>query len=275
MSRLFDDAFNEYLQVASAVVTEAPHAMVAWFNSDDATIEQSLITVVDESSALSGDFFNLRACGTVAGDPIRATVYKTGQPSEWAESTSGYSVDTWHHAAAIFTNKTDRRAYIDGGSKGTDAVDRRPDPADISHTQIGMMKRAANIYYPMSGRIAEAAIYVLTDYPGATLPDKADHFETQVLPALAAGYCPLFFPLGLVAYWPLVRDQDYDPVGGYDMTAFNTPTVGPHPGIMYPAVPLLGREGDGGNGPVVSPAPNFLHVGNPRGVQRVRVRDLL
>jgi hypothetical protein len=78
----------------------------------------------------------------------------------------------------------------------------------------------------MSGSIAEAAIWnvALTDAKVAIL---------------AAGFSPLFVdPQSLVAYWPLVRDTDDDVVGGYDMTAYNTPTVASHPPkIFYPVSP--------------------------------------
>jgi hypothetical protein len=55
---------------------------------------------------------------------------------------------------------------------------------------------------------------------------------------LAAGFSPLFVrPQSLVAYWPLIRDNDNDIVGGYDMTAYNTPTVAAHPPVIYPVSP--------------------------------------
>ena len=53
---------------------------------------------------------------------------------------------------------------------------------------------------------------------------------------LARGYSPLFVrPQNLVAYWPLIRDEDQDRVGGYDMAAYNTPSVAAHPPIIYSA----------------------------------------
>ncbi|KKK59939.1 hypothetical protein LCGC14_3029330, partial [marine sediment metagenome] len=53
---------------------------------------------------------------------------------------------------------------------------------------------------------------------------------------LAKGFSPLLIkPESLVSYWPLVRDDDNDWIGGFDLTAFNTPTVSDHPPvIMHP-----------------------------------------
>ena len=52
---------------------------------------------------------------------------------------------------------------------------------------------------------------------------------------LAAGYPPTKIrPWALVHYWPLMR-TDQDLVGGYDLTAFNTPTWADHPPVSIPA----------------------------------------
>ena len=122
-----------------------------------------------------------------------------------AVSTSGRSTGTWHHACGIFASATDRRAFIDGGSKGTNTDDYAP--AGVNVTNIGCQYRFSAEPPRMSfvsGKIAEAAIYDLSNWPGATASDKADAFE-KILPSLAKGFTPLHFPLGLVAYWPLIR----------------------------------------------------------------------
>ena len=57
--------------------------------------------------------------------------------------------------------------------------------------------------------------------------------------ALAAGHSPLLIrPASLVAYWPLgglSGDHDRDIVGGYDLTAYNSPTWADHPPVIYPS----------------------------------------
>ena len=49
MSRLFDDAQLEYLKRAQAVITSAvPYAVVAWFNTDNNGLGQTLFSVQDK-----------------------------------------------------------------------------------------------------------------------------------------------------------------------------------------------------------------------------------
>lgn len=228
MSRLFDDAQNEYLTHAVAVKNATPFAMVCWFNSNDATIQQSLMAIGDADN--NANYFVMFLRGNVAGDYLYADLAAQGSGTA-AVTTTGYSTGTWHHACAIYASSTDRRALIDGGSKGTDAVNKTPTAGNLDTTSIGVLDRL-NDFGPMSGMIAEAAIYDLSVYPGATDSDKADYFETNVLPGLVKKFSPLFYPLGLKAYWPLIRGIN-DEVGGYNMTASGS-VAAAHPNIIQP-----------------------------------------
>lgn len=197
MARLFDDAQSEYLQIDQAVLAGTPLAMVCWFRTNDMEVSQELIGLYDKDSDdhmhrlyLSNDVDKL-AVGSKDG------VYNS------TKATAVYVVNTWHHACGIWVSATDRRVLMDGGSKNTSAVEISP--VGLDRTSIGRAGVATPIAY-MSGMIAEAAIYDLSDWPGATDSDKADNFE-KILPSLAKTYTPEHYPLGLVAYWPLVRDD--------------------------------------------------------------------
>jgi hypothetical protein len=244
MARLFDDAASEYLQYGGAVVSAVPFVLACWFRSDSVTVNQTLLSIAD--TAGDSHFFRMAAMGAVAGDPIRAQC-SSASGSVQADTSSGFSANTWHHACAAFATATDRRVYLDGGSKGTDANNRTP--AGLDTTAIGTLRRNSISQY-MSGRIAWAAIWDLTNWPGATGTDKADGFEARALPGLADGYSPLFWPLGLTAFWPLgglrlnnsgnAANSDWDVVGGYHMDPQNTPSVADHPGgLIYPSVPQV------------------------------------
>jgi hypothetical protein len=178
----------------------------------------------------AGDqYHNLIAHGNVAGDPIYVQSRDTSGTSS-AASTSGYSANMWHHACGVFASDSDRRAFIDGGSKGNDSTIRSP--AGLDRAAIGALARNVPTFH-MSGRIAEAVIWDIA------LGDAE-------VALLTKGYCPLFMrPEHLKAYWPLIRDPALDKVGRYNMTVYNFPGVMPHPAIIYPAVPtaLCGATG--------------------------------
>jgi len=226
MSRLFDDASNEYLYVNQSSFATYPFAICTVFRMD-ADVTASLIDIADKD--VNTSYHRILAMDSGGGSFLRASsnAPATGGGAS-AISTSGWTIDTWHHAGAIFAAANDRRIFIDGGSKGTNATAKTP--TNLERTWIGELAAlggAAN----MSGDIAEMAIWDLTNWPGATASDKADNFE-KAIASMAKGFTPVHFPLGLKAYWPLVRSLN-DRIGGYNLTANGT-TISAHPRIIQP-----------------------------------------
>lgn len=251
MARLFNDGNNEYLEIDQAVVTVPPFAMACGFYSDDATIVQALMALVDKDAA--DEYHVLRIRGDVAGDPVSA-LSRTGAGGDDAKTSSGYSANTWHHACGIWAAATDRRVFIDGGSKGTDANNRAP--AGIDRTSIGRLGDSSPALY-MSGRLAEAAIWDLSTWPGATDILKADAWEASVLPALAAGRLPCEYQLGLVGYWPVwgLHSPEIDcATGVYPMTLFNGPIQANH----APVVPFMSQTWAASVGALAMPVPVLM-----------------
>ena len=223
MARLFDDASTEYL-VVNQVFATPPFVIACRFRTDlDST--NYLLTIAD--SASNNDNFALYLAGVSAGDPIGVSAKGSGV-TKTALSSAGYSLNTWGHATGIFVANNDRRAFFEGANKGTNADTTTP--INLDRTTIGVLGRAALTGY-MSGMIAEAAIWDLSVWPGASDSDKADNFE-KILPSLAKGFTPLHFPLGLKAYWPLIRGLN-DSFGGYNLTANGTVVIA-HPRIIQP-----------------------------------------
>jgi len=217
--REFDDGSSEYLQNASAVATTTPLTMACWFNSDSAAVNQTLLWLGD--TAGFQDEFTLWIGAAL--DKVFAAARHAG-PGVYAFSATGYSVSTWHHACAVYTNATSRAAFIDGGGKGTNTTSQVP--AGIDATAIGRTGSSKPVTYT-SGRIAHAAIY------NSALSDAE-------VWALAHGAIPLDIRRqNLVAYWPLTKEYgDRDIVGQYDMTAYNTPSWGLGPQKIKPrAIP--------------------------------------
>lgn len=232
MARLFDNASSEYLQVNSAAVSAYPLAMACWANIDDATANSSLMWVGDKDVV----DYNIRLLAIQAGgvaDAVRAFShdYGSGGGTQSANTSNNWSVNNWHHAAGIWLSASERHAYLDGdiGNKGSSAGAVDP-MANHDRMAIGGNRDSTPDGYA-SGHIAEAAIWDLTNW-GANDAAREAAFE-KALESLAAGYSPLFYQLGLVAHWNLVRDIN-DKVGSFSLTASGT-TVSNHPAIIYPA----------------------------------------
>jgi len=211
---------DECLYVDAAPATDTPLTMACWFNIDVGYDNHGLIYLGDKDR--NKNYWALIAAGYESGDPVAARARGEGNPYTALTST-GYTKDTWHHGAAVFTSDTSRTAYIDGGSSGSETTDVAPTDAD--RVSIG-----AVMYSPSenwcNGFIAEAAIW-----------DVA--LTAAEIASLAAGASPLLVrPQSLVGYWPLIRGLE-DRVGGNTLSLNNTPSVLDHIPIYYPA-PVMG-----------------------------------
>ncbi len=226
MARLFDDAVPEYLIYSTAIVTAYPFALSGWFNTDDDANNGTIISFSDQ--AANNDTWVLFAAGTVGGDPLRFRSQTVGGSVD-ADTSSGFTAGTWHLATVIALSATERHVYIDGGSKGTNTTDSTP--AGLDNTAIGVRRRT-NILTTFSGLIGEVAIWDLTNWGGSDAARELA-FEAAQL-SLVKGYSPLFYPLGLLAYWPLVRGLN-DRINGQNMTIGDGTTVAAHPRIIYPS----------------------------------------
>jgi hypothetical protein len=219
MSRSFNSLSSEYLEIDSTPVVAAPLTMACWGYITDTTANRCCMFVGDKDSG--SDYWRLDFEGGAAGDPIAFISRGTGGNVN-AETSTGFSSGQWHHACGIELSDSSRAVYIDGGSKGTESTTVTPENSD--RVSIGRSGDSTPGAY-FDGRIAEAALW------NAALTDAE-------VASLAAGYSPLFIrPQSLVAYWPLIRDEDQDRIGGYDLTPFNTPSIASHSPIIYP--PLL------------------------------------
>src|SRR3990167_5322122 len=106
MARLFDDASSHYLQNTSgSPVSAYPFTISCWFNSDDATIDQTLVSL--EQAADTTHRWEIVLRGTAVGDPIRFRCQAGGLPSN-ANTSTGFTAGTWHHACAVGRSATSR-----------------------------------------------------------------------------------------------------------------------------------------------------------------------
>jgi hypothetical protein len=221
MSRSFDRPSEEYLEAEQSAFTGPPFTMACWFRPEDNVNSMILMSLADQDTDVN--IFNLLASGNISGDPVRVqTRDSTG--SVFAQTTSGYSLYGWYHACGVFASISNRRVFVNGGSKGVNNNTKQP--TGIDRFAIGRVTDASPGGY-FHGQIAEAAIW------DTSLTDD----EVAVL---GAGYSPLFVrPQNLYWYWPLIRDNDYDVCSGKVLTPYNSPTVAAHCPVIRPAAPAI------------------------------------
>jgi hypothetical protein len=199
---------TDYIETASAIVTTAPVTLAGWFNSDSATANQTIVSITNTGGQ---ERFVLTAAGAVTGDPVRATTV-AGNNGSSADSATGYSANTWHHAAGVFASSTSRIAYIDGVGGTAETTSRTP--GTMNTTRIGVTVGGGSRTGYMNGRLAEIAIWNVA-------------LNDDEIMALAKGYRPsLIRPASLRLYVPVVRDI-LDIRGGVTLTTNGT-TVSEH-----------------------------------------------
>lgn len=205
---------NDYLSVLGTTVTAAPLSVAGWVKSTSDAVAQAVFNI-----GVDGSFDNywlLTLGGNVGGDPV---IWRTVTTTQQTTSTSsGYSVNTWHHVCGVELASNSRAVYIDGGSKGINTVLRIP--AGVDSMWAGRI--IGGSFQHFNGLIAELGVWniALTDDDVGTLAD---------------GCSPLCVrPENLVSYMPFVRDEDNDIIGGLNFSVTGTVTVGDHPRIVYP-----------------------------------------
>jgi hypothetical protein len=185
--------------------------MACWAKTTDTTNAMTLMSV-----SRSGDFawMSILLRGDVSGKPVSAYI----QPNDTAASTTtGYSSNSWLHAAATFSGNTPMslQAFINGGSKGTNSINYTP--SGINCTTIGALAAANQFYGHFGGQVAECGIWNVV-------------LDDAEIAALAKGMsCDKVRPQNLCFYAPLVRDiADYS--RALTLTN-NSTTVANHPQV--------------------------------------------
>ncbi len=212
MARDFNGS-SDYLEVALALAY--PFTLACWFRpgTDAAT---GMLMAACNSDGTDDDRITLQAAGGAAGDPVRCGAVTNGGSAASIDSTTGYTVGTWHHAAAVCASATSRSAFIDGGSKATTVGSRAM--SGLNRLVLGAQRSGGALGTYYTGSMAEAAVWDIA-------LDDAD------IARLASGLEPhRVRPESLVFLAPLVRDIR-DEFGGLTFTTSGT-TVVAHPRIF-------------------------------------------
>jgi hypothetical protein len=220
MARGFNGS-TQYAVNSTPVFTAYPFTVAAWFYTNS-TANQTIFQIADTTTAATGARWSLDLRST--GDLRFSSRTSAGAQTD-ADSAINYSTGTWQHGVMVGRSATDRSVYLDGGNEGTNTTSNTPDVHD--ETSIGRLNRGDPPTFYFDGYIAEVGVW------GVALSAR----EVQ---SLAAGFsAALIRPQSRIAYWPFIRD-DRDLTGGYDLTAFNSPTFEPHARMYYPAPPIVG-----------------------------------
>lgn len=201
MARTWDNTTSNYITGGSAPVTAVPISMACWAKCTTST-DVNYLMAVDEAT---DDQFSLLVNAT---NNVQAATRVAGTES-LASSSTTFTDATWFHAAAVFAAANDRRAFLNGGGKGTNASNRTP--TGINGMHIGV-RDMGSIAVPMNGQIAHCAIWA------STLSDA------QVA-VLATGVHPMLVdPANLVFYAPLWGNSspELDIIGGVTLTITGT-----------------------------------------------------
>lgn len=179
-----------------------------------------------------GDAGLLQFAGATAGDPIRWLAYGTGGTGV-ASTTTGFSVDTWHHLCGANVASNSRKVFIDGGSKGTNSTNMSGS-VNPTAVYLGYDQRAG--VGLEDGTLAEAAIW------SVALSD-AD------IALAAKNVSPLMVhPESLIFYAPIIGNYspEVDVVGHFSLTVTNT-SKAVHPRIFYPSAPQTVHKASSAN----------------------------
>jgi len=206
---------NQRLNTAASPVTNVPLTVACWFNADNNTANQRIVDV--RATTGSNAYFSIGVNGAAGGDPVRLVAFGSDNATEVTASTTGYSLNTWHHLCGVFTSTSSRTIYLDAAGSAT-GIASVGTPA-FSQIDIGVFTDGGGgLSQFFDGRIAEVGIWNVA-------------LTASEVASLAKGMtCDKVRPQSLVFYAPLIRDLQ-DVRGGLTITNNNTATVANHPRV--------------------------------------------
>lgn len=214
MAYSFTAASSQYLSSVLTSLSPYPLTISCWFNSNNTTANQALV-YVGPSTSTSRLF--LFAAGAVAGDPVSFDAIGSGGGSaQTANSTSGYTANTWNHACGVATSSTLRTVYLNGGSSGTNITSVTPSAADRLTIGSRLSTGVAGVFF--DGDVAEVGIW------------NAALTATEIASLAKGMTCDKIRPQNLVFYAPLVRNLQ-DANGGLTITNNNAATIANQPRV--------------------------------------------
>lgn len=153
----FTAASSQYLAVGSGLaITSVPLTIAVLFQATNVTTSYALAG--HKRSATSNAGWQMYCAGAATGDPIRINSVEASA-QKTADSTAGYTADTWYTAISVFATSTSRSAYLNGTNKGSNTEASVP-TMDTMNTYIGCTSNDADVRANyLNGKIAACAFY--------------------------------------------------------------------------------------------------------------------
>ena len=180
-----------------------PVTFSAWAYATNDTVA---MTIMSWMQAATTQGFRTLFAGQAVADPIRGNLLTT--VNYIAQTTSGFTINTWHHVCFVCSSSTSRTIYRDGGSSGTNTTDATP--TSLTRVFIG-----TNTAEGFDGYISDIAIW------SAAL-------NIDEINSLVKGFsAKRIRPQSLEYYAPLVRNL-YEYNSNTTLTNNNAATVTTH-----------------------------------------------
>lgn len=158
MARRNSGSTGTYLSLGAAVVTAAPFSVSCWVYPENTADLMCPFGIARTISSNDRDWWRFLLRGDT-NDRVQwqARSDLNGQGAVWAENTTAFSANTWHHLLGVEAASNDRRVYLDGGGKGTNTGTVTPEPTS---THAFLSEYASNGFqFPMAGRVCEIAVW--------------------------------------------------------------------------------------------------------------------
>lgn len=214
LARRFDDGASQYLS-GTAGVTSMPLVLGCRFRADDASLVGTLVSL--DSDGADNNWFRLAIHGLVSPKELRANLgWDNGITfSQKDAKVTVWQANRWYWGVAEFASTSSQTVWLDGAS-GTDATGTTA-PANIAASRIGVYRTAlAGFSQFMSGDISHA--FAVSGAWSNAL--QARLMAGEPLDSLLAGRAG--------SIWQL-NGSNLDLIGGYHLTAVNSPRWRPGP----------------------------------------------
>lgn len=217
MARSFASASSQYLQTTGMPDAALPITMAAWFY---ATSTSGYQAVAYWGNSVYSNCAGLIGLNYPSGGDLYAQIYSSSPSTNQLPYKGTWSTSVWNHACSVM-DTTAARVYLNGVA-GSDVSYSSPTFSGATYLHVASMPSVGRY---LNGRVAYLGIW------SAVL--NAAEAE-----ALAAGYHPrLVRPGSLLGCWDFggfSGEHDKDFVGGYNLTAYNSPTWVDSPRIIWP-----------------------------------------
>ena len=147
---------DQWVGYYDAAVFNFPMTIAGWFRTTSASAQQHCAAICRFASTNMHLWLGFR--GDIGGDPVAFSIRDNTPLVIYAETTTGYSINTWHHLAGVWAAADDIRVYIDGGSKGIATTPTLlTGLVTANRTCYGVSDGAGTAYY-LQGRVAEPCV---------------------------------------------------------------------------------------------------------------------